>query len=327
MRLPVLTFSFLVLAALVPSSLAGPLWVAVGYGGRRMSSRDGLIWEHDLRWSDESRDDDNVLFDVAYGQPGKGSNGRFVAVGGGAKTGHILWTEDGANWTELPSVKGRVATIAFGRDRFVAAHDGELLCSLDGEKFSAGQKLDWKGSVHARKSAFGDGEGGGMFVVIGDVDLFEEGRRVSWRGATADGAAFARAEHHTSEARDIAFGAGHFVIVGPAGLIESSHDGLTWTRHDTDPNEDFQNVAWTGSRFIAQGKQAWASTDGLSWMVDATLRLQGGIAWVNEGTEHLSVRGLGLSWGGSIFGSGDLREWKKLAIPPGPSFTAVAVAR
>ena len=28
------------------------IFVAVGYGGRRMSSRDGLTWENDQRWSD-----------------------------------------------------------------------------------------------------------------------------------------------------------------------------------------------------------------------------------------------------------------------------------
>ena len=51
--------------------------LAVGYGGRRLSSRDGMTWENDQRWSDEARDDDNVLFNVAYGL------GRFIAVGGG----------------------------------------------------------------------------------------------------------------------------------------------------------------------------------------------------------------------------------------------------
>jgi hypothetical protein len=134
--------------------LAAPRWVAVGYGGRRISSSDGVNWENDQRWSDEAKDDDNVLFNIAYGL------GRFVAVGGGAKIGHILNTVDGREWKELPQVKGRVATIAFGRNRFVAGHDSELLSSTDGESFTAGEKLPWKGSVHARRSACGDTEAG-----------------------------------------------------------------------------------------------------------------------------------------------------------------------
>src|SRR5690606_3109362 len=107
------------------------------------------------------------------------------------------------------------------------------------------------------------------------------GRRVHWRAATADGETFAKAEHHTAEARDVAFGAGHFVVVGPAGLIESSHDGLTWTRREADPAEDFQDVLWTGSQFIAQGKKAWISTDGLAWKVDPAPRPPGSMAWAN----------------------------------------------
>src|SRR5262245_21597092 len=153
MRFRTLAICTGLLAAVVPGWAGDPLWVAVGYGGRRISSRDGMKWEYDQRWSDEAKDDDNVLFDVAYGRVGKPASGRFFAVGGGAGVGHILRTDDGRTWTELPPWKGRVATLAFGRDRFVAFHDGELLSCTDGEIFVAGEKLDWPGSIHARKSA------------------------------------------------------------------------------------------------------------------------------------------------------------------------------
>ena len=79
------------------------LFVAVGYGGRRITSRDGLAWENDQRWSDEAKDNDDVLFDVAFGA------GRFIAGGGGAQTGHILSTRDGRDWKSVQDVKGRVA--------------------------------------------------------------------------------------------------------------------------------------------------------------------------------------------------------------------------
>jgi hypothetical protein len=323
MHFPKLARCCLVFAIIPVLAGAEPLWVAVGYGGRRLSSSDGATWENDQRWSDESKDDDNVLFNVAYGRAANAKAGRFIAVGGGAKIGHIVWTEDGKAWTELASHKGRVATIAFGRDRFVAAHDAELLYTLDGETFTAGEKLDWKGSVHARKSAFGDGEGGAMFVIIGDVDLQGEPQRVGWRAATADGVTFAKAEHHTPEARDIAFGAGHFVVVGPAGMIESSHDGLNWTRREADPNEDFQDIAWTGKRFIVRGKDTWISSDAVSW-TRTSARLPASIAWANEVAERMAVHGIALNWGGTIYASGDLSEWRKLPVAPGPSLIAVA---
>ena len=161
-RLPIALSLLFVLSA---SAVAEPLWVAVGYGGRRLSSRDGQLWENDQRWSDEAKDDDNVLFNVAYGL------GRFIAVGGGAKIGHLLSTTDGQQWTELPQRKGRVATIAFGQGRFIAGHDGELLYSADGEVFEQGARLDWKGSIHARRSACGDTEAGFRTVITSGLAL------------------------------------------------------------------------------------------------------------------------------------------------------------
>ena len=109
---------FLALALALPACAEDGrgLFVAVGYGGRRMASRDGRTWENDTRWSDVAADDDNVLFNVAFGL------GRFVAVGGAAK-GRIVTTRDGKEWLELPAPRGRVATIVFGRGRFIAPNE------------------------------------------------------------------------------------------------------------------------------------------------------------------------------------------------------------
>ena len=122
LRLAAACGAFLIAASAAADS---GLFVAVGYGGRRITSHDGVTWENDQRWSDVAADDDNVLLNIAFGA------GKFVAVGGGAKIGHILLTPDGREWRELPQLKGRVATIVFGNDRFIAAHDAELLHSRD----------------------------------------------------------------------------------------------------------------------------------------------------------------------------------------------------
>lgn len=289
------------------------LFVAVGYGGRRITSRDGLSWENDQRWSDEAKDNDDVLFNVAFGA------GRFIAVGGGAQTGHILSTRDGRDWKSVQDVKGRVATVAFGNGCFVAGHDAELMYSTTGDKFEAGQKLDWKGSVHARRSACGDTEAGFRFVIIGDVDLWADKKRVSWRGVTSDGTRWEHTALDMPGARDVAYGAGHFVVVGPGGLIESSHDGQAWERHETDGMENFSHIAWTGTRFLVSGgKAAWTSADGLAWTRQPK-PIPCSVVWAKEG-----ALGLGLSWGGNIHRTQDLLEWKKVTVPPGPSLNAVA---
>ncbi len=292
------------------------LFVAVGYGGRRISSHDGFAWENDQRWSDVAADDDNVLFNVAFGA------GKFVAVGGGAKIGRILTTRDGREWRELPPVKGRVATIAFGNGRFIAGHDAQLLSSTDGETFTAGERLDWKGSVHARRSACGDSEAGFRTVIIGDVDLWSEKKRVAWRGVTGDGTRWEHTALKTPAARDVAYGSGHFVVVGPGGLVESSHDGENWQRREVGVAEDFSRIVWTGQRFlISGGKVAWSSPDGLTWKPEP-FRIPGSLAWAREGWFAL-----GFSWGGNLHTSPDFSAWRKQPIPAGPSLQAVAFGR
>jgi hypothetical protein len=304
--------------ALAFSSVAGGaegVFVAVGYGGRRMSSRDGVAWENDQRWSDVAADDDNVLFNIAYGA------GKFVAVGGGEKMGRILWTRDGRDWHELPPLNGRVATIVFGRNRFIAAHDAELLFSEDGETFTPGERLAWKGSVHARRSACGDTEAGFRTVVIGDVDLWAEKKRVSWRGVTSDGTRWEHAALDAPAVRDVAYGSGHFVVVGPGGLIESSHDGEAWERHELGVADDFSHIVWTGERFIVSGGKAiWTSPDALTWTASGPA-IPCSIAWAREGL------GLGFSWGGNIHVSTDLTTWRKVEVPAGPSLQAVVLGQ
>lgn len=307
------------LAAMLAGELASPLhagepglFVAVGYGGRRLISRDGLKWENDQRWSDEARENDDVLLDVAFGA------GQFVAVGGGSKTGRILTSQDGRTWQAQPNLQGRVATIAYGNGRFVAAHDAELMASSDGKSFQAGQRLEWKGNAHARRSACGDTEAGFRFVIVGDIELPLESRRVCWRGVTGDGARWDQTALDTAPVNDIAYGAGHFVVVGPDGLIESSHDGQTWQRRANAPGEEFSRIVWTGARFLVSGGSvAWSSPDGMTWSKEPAA-MPCNAAWARE-----DFVGIGFSWGGDVWFSANLTEWKKATIPPGPPLQAV----
>ncbi len=315
MQKPLALILALLASAAIASADPAGLFVAVGYGGRRLSSLDGQTWTSDQRWSDIVADDDNVLFNIAYGL------NRFLAVGGGAKIGHILSTTDGQTWTELPQWKGRVATIVFaegGVHRFIAGHDAELLWSDDGVTFHSGKKLPYEGSVHARMSACGDTEAGYMTAILGDVDLWSEKKRVSWRASTTDGETWAAEALNTPEVHGLAYGAGRFIVVGPHGLIETSHDGQSWSRVPVTTEENFSSVVWTNGEFIARGDKRWTSPDGLAWEADSQ-KLPGDLVFARD-----AIGGVSVSWGGNLFFSADLLAWKKAAIAAGPSLTAAA---
>ena len=289
------------------------VFVAVGEGGRRISSHDGRQWKNDTRWAVGAADADEALHDIAFGLR------RFIAVGGGAAKGRIVSTRDGKTWRELPAPRGCVETIVFGGGRFIAGHGGELLWSEDGEKFVAGAKLEWPGTARALRAAWGDGEGGHRCVIVGDLDPGGGPPRESWRASTPDGTRFTSQDRGTRPTRDVAYGAGHWVVVGPDGLIESSIDGQNWQPRTAEPGEDFQRVVWTGTRFLVSGgKVAWSSPDGVTW-AKAAAAIPCRLAWARE-----RALGIGFSAGGNIHISTDLAAWPRLPFPPGAPLTAVA---
>ncbi len=294
-------------AADAPATQPNQLFVAVGYGGRRMSSHDGLHWENDVQWSDKAADDDNVLFNVAFGQ------GKFIAVGG-AGVGHILMTRDGKEWRETQKQKGRVATVAFGNNRFVAGWNDQFLYSTDGEDWKQGTKLGIEGSVHFRKSAFGNG----LFVAIGDWDPPGK-KRISFRAATADGEKLTHVDGTVAAARGIAFGAGRFVVVGPEALRESSTDGKTWEHPVKELDSELDSIIFDGKLFIAAGgKYAYTSPDGIEWKkLDKPIPCS-----VLYGNDRFHLGG---SWGGNVWMSENGSPWKKIGVPTGNAFEAIAV--
>ena len=302
---------------------AEELFVAVGEAGRRASSRDGVVWENEQRWKGDLAARHGALLDVAYG------DGRFVAVGGGKDFGQILTTRDGSEWVEVLRSSSCVETIAFGRlatsePCFVAMRGSELLHSADGVRFVAGEKLALRGEIHARRSAFGDTEAGRRFVIVGDVA--GEGAPASWRAVTPDGRTFSSTEVHTASARDVAHGAGRFVVVGSRGLIESSHDGETWTRHRVPSADDFGRVIWTGARFlVSSGKAGWTSPDGIAWTREAGTA-PGNVIWGAESASPGSLRLFSIAPNGALHRSARGEEWEPVALGSAPSWKSVASA-
>lgn len=131
-----------------------PIFVAVGYLGVRVISRDlGKTWVNLVTsGSGPPADDNNLLRGVAI------ANGLVVAAG------WKIWTSpDGVNWTERMNPSGQwTGGLQYGNSLFVGAGgSGTSIYSSDGISWNAGK--DRKGEA-ARTVAFGNG----MFIAATD---------------------------------------------------------------------------------------------------------------------------------------------------------------
>jgi hypothetical protein len=72
-----------------------------------------------------------------------------------------------------------------------------------------------------------------------------------------------------NDLRSIASSGNLLVVVGQAGTILTSVDGINWSIESSGTTYNFYDVAWTGSRFIAVGEYGLLATspDGKQWSV------------------------------------------------------------
>jgi hypothetical protein len=294
-----ITLTLLLLAA--ATACAADLWLAVGYGGRRMISTDGRTWNITAEWAQPGADDSNNLMSAVW------AKNQFVVVGGGGSgltaAGHILVSKDGSAWKEVYTGKTRVNPVVFGADRFVAGTStypsGRLMWSLDGEKWNPGAQIPAKGYTHFRGGAYGNG----IFVLTGNAG---GNGGLSWAIVSPDG------EKITSERSDLPgqgrliFAGGHFIMMagtGPASLIRSK-DGITW---ETAPLPEGARVSWlvnAGTGALAgNNKTVFSSPDGVTWKASA-MSPKGNILWSD------GQRFIGSSWPGRMTFSEDGITWE-----------------
>ncbi len=281
-------------------------------GERSFVSEDGMRWVETGTAS--ANRTGPVLSEVVYGL------GSFLAVSGGASPGQLLRSGDGNAWTPLGDAIHRVTTITFGGNRFFAATPGGLLLSTDGQHFFEGARLELPGPGIPRRSAYGSGEAGPRYVLLGETEGASPQGRSYWRAASESGETWLSTTQSKEPVEDIAYGGGHFVVVGPGGLIESSQDGQIWQRHPTDPAADFSRVVWTGKRFLASATTGlWSSPDARTWIRDA-VGAPGIVAWADE---ELPLR-IALGWSGDLYLNRTGKDWVKAGLPGTPLLRAVA---
>lgn len=286
--------------------VAAPVFVAVGYGGRRMASLDqGQSWIADAFEVDGDQPSDEMLRDVHCAEA------ICVAVGGGARA-RILVTTDGQRWTEVEPPIGAPAfeAITHGAGGWLAVSSQAAWRADDPREWALAADIPGGGALRALTWGAPDGRpNDGRYVAVGT-----EGRRIS----SADGRAWEGDVFGGAALSDVAWGNGWFVAVGQAERRLRSADGITWQREVLGrENEFFDDVAFDGARFFASSGigffespdgGAWASRDGFgprafAWGADRFV----GIAWRDVRT--VSEQGL---------------AWQRVAEDDGPPLTAVA---
>ncbi len=273
--------------------------VVVGYGARRVSSADGLHWDHFVELTPNGGDDDNLFRGVGYGA------GTFVAVGGSTK-GFTMTSTDGITWSnETRTSSAWIGNVGYLNGVFIAAGGNGLRTrSLDLGK----SWVDEAGyqSVHYRDLAVGNGlavAAGHTYGGVGVITSTPDG--LSWTERLNGGAAF----------NHLVFGNGVFVAAGDSGRVAWSADAISWA--DVSPGAaNGVSLAFTGTEFLVSlSSGVYRSTDGASWtLTSATLGADAFFAghWLSFG------------WPATIDASADGVQWTTIFNPGGSGLTRLA---
>jgi hypothetical protein len=282
--------------------VGGPAIVAVGYGGRRVVSREGASWTGDVQDLKTTMDVNKMFQDVAYG------NGLVVAVGGSCNptcAGRIA-TYNGAGWTEvmLPAGTSWLGAVAYGGGTWVAAGAaGPALTSADGKRWTPGKPVP--GNVH--DLAYGNVGGANAFVAVGDNGL---------RVRSTDGGATWINAAQTFPGTDapvtlgaVAIGNGVVVAAGAGGRRIRSKNGMDWIDVAAG-GTNIGSVLFVEGRFMAyadNGVVFLSTDDGHGWSPQTELDPPGdSVASGPLGSGRLWV---GVAWPATIKTSSNGIAW------------------
>ena len=238
-----------------PIFAADDIFLAVGHGGHRMTSRDGWTWENHVEWGKPGHDQNDL--NVA-----ENFQGAFY-VGGGYSYARLTATRDGKTWSEgrIPGGSPIFGLEVVDDELFAVGLRGDIHKTRDGEHWQLVGRAEMPTKTHwIRGTAYGNG------LIVGSGDF---GPALVCDPGTGKIAVTQMAGQNDKNAtwRRVAFGNGRFVVGGQAGLLATTRDGRIWENNVTVPERgDVYCIAWTGREFVAVTRVgAFLSTDGLTW--------------------------------------------------------------
>jgi len=231
------------------SATNGKIIIAVGDNGLISTTEDGTNWVEG-----DSRQNKN-LYAVTYSPTLK----LFIAVG---YKGVIIMSPNGIDWTVvIPGVAPGLKGITYGANKFVAVGlKGTIKISNDGTNWidvNVQTKYDLN-SVHYAN---------GLFVapsVTNNIFISKDGE--SWQRKDLGSPRY--------NLYSVTYGKGTWMVGGAHGQCYTSNDGENWAKSNTQTNNYFHDIVFTGREFIANGNSdgypEWGSMilvspDGIRW--------------------------------------------------------------
>lgn len=318
-----LRLAFALAITALTGNAADNWFLAVGHGGHRMLSRDGLKWELHQEWGKPGHDQNDLNLAVNF-------KGMFLAAGG-YFSGRVTATRDGHAWSDgvIPGSSPIFGLEIFGDTLYAVDLRGKVFKTTDAEKWQLVATPTMPTPTHWIRAST---QGNGLIVSSGDfgpVTAFEPATgKISVTQMTGQ-------VDKQAGLRRVAFGNGVFVIGGQNGLLAVTKDGVNFQNNATNAaRADIQCVLWTGKEFLATTqKEAYRSPNGLDWQpvaapVPRQIRLVNnwlygygwpphkisrspdGVKWEPVSNEQ--------EWQAKSFAFGPLAGGEPPKLPPGP---------
>jgi hypothetical protein len=263
----------------------GAQFVAAGDGGAILTSPDGVAWT--TRYSGTSQS----LFSLVW------AGTKLIASG---YSGTILSSPDGITWTtHSTGTSSAIERVAWSGTTFVAVASpagvsGDIvLSSSDGVVWTKRLTGTWLYDVVWSGKAF---------VAVGALGTIL---------TSPDGATWSTAMQGGWSLHGVTWTGSQFVAVGDLmcsgtctnAIVQTSPDGLAWTKRDSSSPDPLYAVAGSGSILVAVGGTSGTgggiatgrivtSPDGVTWTPRAsgTISLLSGVAW--SGSRFVAVGGV-----------------------------------
>jgi len=308
-----------------------PVFVALGDGGWIATSCDRgrtFAWQE---FSDQRGDHSEW---TAFGGLVFGPSGFVGGLGWGSDGGHILHSEDGVRWTDLPDPSFVDDGEVTGYPHWTAAvaHDGEGYLAFSRSRWRSTDGTSWQtvdislppGAEQLRQlrsfpdrgllvasveSQSGNHHPQGNFVLVSD-----DGGQ-TWNEGTGYDTSCSHPIQHRGDIELM----GDTLVVATRNLCRSTDLGQSWTMVEDPTGSDMRDVFGADGRWwAAAGDAMWSSPDALQWEQQGTL----------PGTPHMAAFADGSfvaisARGEQVFYSDDGGTWSQGRYTEPPSETRV----